>query len=115
DGEVIQSFDMRENGMSADIEGSVPVAEDGWILLRAWNDGPSPDVFDLYPYATTNAVFTDVADSELACGSSADYFIAWLDNLRDNAADHPDYNTDAERGAILEHIAAARAVFMERR
>lgn len=114
-GKVIRRFEMKENGMSADFEGSVPVREDGWLLLRAWNDEPSPDVFDLYPYATTNAVFIDVAGSELACGSDADYFIAWLDNMRDNATGHPDYNTDQERRTVLGHIAAARAIFVERR
>ncbi|MEQ8207129.1 MAG: CehA/McbA family metallohydrolase, partial [Woeseia sp.] len=114
-GEVIRRFQISENGMSADIEGSVSVQDDGWLLLRAWNDEPSPDVFDLYPYATTNAVFTDVADRALACGSNADYFIAWLDDLRDNTTEHPDYNTEQERRTVLEHIAAARAIFLERR
>lgn len=114
-GEVIRHFAISENGMSADIDGSVPVREDGWLLLRAWNDESSPDVFDLYPYATTNAVFTDVANNERACGSDADYFIAWLDDLRDNTVGHPDYNTEQERRTVLDNIAAAKAIFLQRR
>ena len=115
DGKVVALFDTDESGMHADIEGSVHITDDGWLLLRAWNDEPSPDVFDLYPYATTNPVFVDVAGAELSCGENAEYFIAWLDRVRANAAEHPDYNTDEERAKVLANIDAARAVFATRR
>ncbi len=114
-GEVVATFQTDASGMSADIDGSIKMDGDGWLLLRAWNDEPSVDVFDLYPYATTNPVFVDVESDSLACAANADYFIAWLDNVRANAAAHPDYNSDNERDTVLANIDAARAVFAERR
>ncbi|MDZ7770620.1 MAG: CehA/McbA family metallohydrolase [Woeseiaceae bacterium] len=114
-GRVVKTFDTGPSGVRADIDGTVTIDEDGWLLLRAWNDKSSPDVFDLYPYATTNPVFFDVAGDTLQCGADADYFLAWIDRIRDSAASHPDYNTDRERQIILDNLDRASAVFDSRR
>ena len=114
-GRVVQSFDTDAGGTRADLRGSVTLDEDGWLLLRAWNERSSPDVFDLYPYATTNAVYVDVPGSTTHCGADADYFIAWIDSVRASAARHPGYNTDAERRMVLDHLDAAQAVYEARR
>ncbi len=114
-GEVVRRFEAGPGGMSADFEGELPVAGDGWLLLRAHAETSSPRVFDLYPYATTNAITVDVAGSERGCGASADYFLAWLERVREGAAAHPDFNTPEERRKVLENIDAARAVFAARR
>jgi len=85
------------------------------LLLRAWNDGSHPLVFDLYPYATTTPVYVTV-DGELPRSTEdADYFIAWIERIRESAADHPDYNTDTERDAVLANLDRATRVFEERR
>jgi hypothetical protein len=101
--------------MKADIDGTLAVDGDSWLLLRAWNDKTSPDVFDLYPYATTNPVFLDVGGETASCGADADYFIAWINRIRDSAAVHPDYNTDVERQLVLSHLDDAIEVFRARR
>lgn len=114
-GKVAKRFETDASGMSADIGGTLTVDEDGWLLLRAWNDQASPDIFDLYPYATTNPVFFDIDGKDLRCGADADYFIAWIDRIRDSAAAHPDYATDEERSIVLSNLDEARAVFEGRR
>ncbi|MEX2125308.1 MAG: CehA/McbA family metallohydrolase [Woeseia sp.] len=114
-GEVVKSIDPGGDRKSADLSGSVRVEESGWLLLRAWNDGSHPMVFDLYPYATTTPVYITIGGETPRSTVDADYFIAWIERIRESAADHPDYNTDAERDAVLENLDGAERVFEGRR
>ncbi|HVN99972.1 MAG TPA: CehA/McbA family metallohydrolase, partial [Steroidobacteraceae bacterium] len=114
-GKVLREIALQGDRRSADIDEQVEVSAPGWVLLRAWNEQASPDVFDIYPYATTNPVFFGSPGAATHCGADADYFIAWIDRLADAARVHPDYNTPLERQATLDQIAAARKVFEQRR
>src|SRR5262249_42678997 len=109
-GKVIRTIHPAGDRSSADFEGSTRVSGNGWLLVRAWNDGAVPEVFDIYPYATTNPVFFRSAGAATHCGADADFFLKWLSRLEAAAASHPGYNTAAERDATLSAIAAARAV-----
>jgi phage-related tail fiber protein len=101
--------------MSADFAGTLPVTGNGWLLVRAWNDAASPEIFDLYPYATTNAFFFHAGGAAIHCGSDAQFFLKWIDRLEEAAAANGDYNTDQEREATLGEIRAARGIMTERR
>jgi TolB protein len=114
-GKVLREIPLGGDRRSADVDIRVKVAAPGWLLLRAWNAQASPDVFDIYPYATTNPVFFVSPGAATHCGVDADYFIAWIDRLADAARVHPDFNTNVERQATLDQIAAARKVFEQRR
>jgi hypothetical protein len=113
-GEVIQSIEVS-GGETADFSGAVRVDRSGWLLLRAWNENAHQDVFDLWPYGTTNPVFISVGDEPPRCGGDADYFLAWIERVRQNTLASEAYNTEAERRRVLAHIEAARAVFRQRR
>jgi hypothetical protein len=93
----------------------VRVNESGWLLLRAWNDGSHPGVFDLYPYATTTPVYVNLGGQGPRSTEDAEYFIAWIARIHESAAPHPDYNTEAEREAVLANLDHARRVFEDRR
>jgi hypothetical protein len=114
-GRVLLEIPLQGDRRSADIDEQIKVAAPGWVLLRAWNEQASPDVFDIYPYATTNPVFFTSPGAAMHCGADADYFIAWIDRLADAARVHPDFNTALERQTTLDQIAAARKVFEQRR
>jgi TolB protein len=114
-GRVIKSIELHGDRMSADIDLNVEIPESSWILLRAWNDKASPDVLDVYPYATTNPVFVTVADKPIVSAADADYFIAWIDRVLQAAETHPDYNDDTEREAVVSEIKQARSEFQTRR
>ena len=114
-GKVLLEIPLKGDRHSADLDEQVHVAAPGWLLLRAWNEHSSPDIFDIYPYATTNAVFLTSPGAATHCGVDADYFMAWIDRLAAAARVHPDFNTAAERQETLEQIAAARKVFEQRR
>jgi TolB protein len=113
-GKVVRTIHLTGTRASADFAGAVPVRGNGWLLVRAWNDGASQQIFDLYPYATTNAVFFRTSGSDTHCGSDAQFFLKWIDRLENVAASNEDYNTAHERAATLAQIRAARAVMLGR-
>lgn len=114
-GEVVRSIELTGDRRSADLEGSVRVDGSGWLLLRAWNDGSHPMVFDLYPYGTTTPIYVTVVGKPPRSREDADYFLAWIARIRESAANHTDYNTLDERRAVLSHLAEARRIFEQRR
>jgi hypothetical protein len=112
-GEVVKSFALDDRRRSADVSGSITLDKSGWLLLRAWNDGAHPLIFDLYPYATTSPVYVTVDDKPATSPADADYFLAWIERIRETAESHPDYNSDAERLAVLGNLDAAARRFMQ--
>jgi hypothetical protein len=114
-GNVVQTLTSDTTRTSADFETTVKVTGSGWLLLRAWNDKSHPDVFDIYPYATTNPVFVTVDGKRPRSAGDADYFIAWIARIRESAASHPDYNSAEERSIVLSNIDKATKVFESRR
>jgi len=114
-GQVTRTIRLDKQRMAADFEGSTKVAGNGWMLVRAWNDQAVPEVFDIYPYGTTNPAFFRTQGAAIHCTADADFFLKWLSRLEAAAAAHQGYNTPAERDATLREISAARDVFTERR
>ena len=114
-GEVVQSISSDMTRKQADFEGSITVSGSGWLLLRAWNERSHPDVFDIYPYASTSPIYVTIDGKGLRSTDDADYFIAWINRVRESAAAHPDYNSPDERAAVLANIDKAIQVFQTRR
>jgi len=113
-GKVVRTIQLKRSRMSADFEGTVPVDGGGWVLLRAWNDAANPEIFDIYPYATTNAFFYHTPDAAVHCGADAQYLLKWIDRLEAMATEHGAYNSAREREETLREIRAARTVMLGR-
>jgi Tol biopolymer transport system component len=114
-GQVVQRIDLDQARQSANFTGRLKLDASGWVLLRAWNEDASPDIFDRFPYATTNPVFVEVDGKALRSTADADYFISWIDRLHEQLSKNPHYNDDSEKQAILSSIESARTVFESRR
>jgi Tol biopolymer transport system component/endonuclease/exonuclease/phosphatase family metal-dependent hydrolase len=114
-GEVIRDIEISADGMSAEFSGVVELAESSWLVLRASASGPHPDVFDMYPYATTSPVYVDVGDVGPRSIEDIDYFLAWIARVREAVTSHEDFNAATEKERILGHIDAATAELMARR
>jgi hypothetical protein len=114
-GKVTRTIPVAKGHTATDFEGSAKVTGNGWLLVRAWNEGAVPEVFDVYPYGTTNPVFFRTTGAATHCGPDADFFLKWLNRLETSASAHQAYNTPAERDATLREIAAAEAVMSARR
>ena len=115
DGKVIQYVPLTGDRSSADFTGSITLDHSGWVLLRAWNDHATPDVFDLYPYASTTPVYVKVGDTKVRSKADADYFLAWIAKAKASAAANHDYNSAAERKAVMDHIDTAQHIFEQRK
>ena len=114
-GQVVQRIELDHSRQSATFTGSIKLNESGWVLLRAWNDDASPDIFDRFPYATTNPVFVEIDKQPLRSSVDADYFIGWIERVHEQLANNPNFNDDSEKQAVLSSIVAARKVFEGRR
>jgi Tol biopolymer transport system component len=110
-GAVAASLNTGQDRRDADVSGSLPVTGSGWLLLRAWNDGPQAEVLDIYPYATTSPVYVRVGDQIRRSRDAATYFLRWLDRIQADTKRHPDYRTAAERAAVLQDIGRARGFY----
>jgi hypothetical protein len=60
-------------------------------------------------------VYVNIDDKAPRSREDAEYFIAWIERIRESAAEHPDYNSEAERDAVLANLDRAERVFEERR
>ena len=103
-GRVVASLEPRRGRLSADIKGTLTVDESGWILLRAWNDGPHPEVLDIYPWATTSPVYVQVGNDTRRSREAASYFLRWIDRIRAATEKHAEYRSTSERDAVLRDL-----------
>ena len=112
-GGVVRELKLRDDRESADVEGTVPLSQSGWCLLRAWSDKAEHPVLDDYPYATTSPIYVTVAGSVAKTAEDAAYFIAWIDRMIQDAKSNRDWNTDAEKTSVLNLLQRARTVYAD--
>ena len=111
-GRVVASHRFGKDRTSADFEGEIAVHDSGWVLLRAWNDGADPLIFDLYPYATTSPIYLEIEGKPAHSPADAEYFVRWMDRVIAAANARDDYNDQREKTDTLEYLRAARQVFV---
>jgi len=110
-GRVVRSLVTGAPLDRLDVEGDIPVNSTGWCLLRASSDSARDEVMDNYVYATTSPIYLSVGGAAPRSPEDARYFAAWTDRLTESASRYPDWNNAAEKRAVLERIARAKALF----
>ena len=110
-GEVVETFELADGRTSADVSGTLTVEESGWLLLRAWNDSAHPMIFDVYPYATTSPVYLTVKGKAPRSKDDADYFLTWIDNIRNAISSRQDFNSALELQTISTNLDQAQAYY----
>lgn len=110
-GEVVRDLKVSIDRETADVEDTIPVSRSGWCVLRAWSEKSEHPVLDLYPYATTSPIYITVEGSKPDRSEDAAYFIAWIDRMIDAAKSNQDWNTEAEKKAVLETLTSARRIY----
>jgi hypothetical protein len=113
-GGVLAEVPLEAGGTSADATVPLTVDRSGWYTLRAFSLTSRAPILDIYPFATTSPIYVTVGGAPARSPEDARYFLAWLDRVREAAAAHPDWNTREEREEVLDRLARARAVFLER-
>lgn len=110
-GDVVATHSGASPMMQADVSGMLTLRENGWVLFRVWNAGPHPDIFDVYPYATTNPVFIYQGIPSSKSAGSAAYFIKWINRIEKMAKESPNFRSETERAVVLKDMAAARTYY----
>ncbi len=110
-GKVLKSFELGGDRRTLDEQGLIDLKGGGWLVLRAWNDGPDPELLDLYPYATTSPVYLELPKGAPPSREDAKFFVAWMDKLIGAAEARDDYNTAEEKRLTLAYMNEARDTF----
>jgi Tol biopolymer transport system component len=110
-GLVVRSLRLNAGRESADIEETIPITHSGWCLLRAWSDKAEHPVLDIYPYATTSAIYVSVDGATAKSKEDAAYFVTWIDRLSVAARSNPDWNSDAEKTSVMTMLDSARKIY----
>ena len=112
-GDVVASHSGTQPVTQLDISGNLTLRENGWVLFRVYNAGAHPDIFDVYPYASTNPVFIHQGIPSSKASTSAAWFIRWIDRVEKMTKETPNFRNEAERAEVLKDMAAARAYYQK--
>jgi Tol biopolymer transport system component len=113
-GEVVGTVPLSAAGTRAEGALSLPGDGSAWYVLRAYATRPRLPVLDLYPFASTSPVYVMVGQRPVRSREDAAYFVRWVDRVVQAASAHTGWNTPAERAAVMDELARARAVYVER-
>jgi TolB protein len=111
-GTVVRSL-AGKSLRAGDFSGSIRLDRSGWVVLRAYGKS-QPGLMDIYPYASTNPLWIEMAGRPLQATEDAAYFIAWLDRVIVDASARDDYNSAREKTATLQYLQDARRKFEEK-
>ncbi len=113
-GKVVKTIELSGDRMTADFSGSLTTAASSWVLLRAYS-AHNPEVLDIYPYATTNAVFVTVGGQPIRSSDNANYFLTWIDRIEEAASAVNTWNAESEKVRVMNDIKEARKIFEGRK
>jgi hypothetical protein len=69
---------------------------------------------DTHLHAETGAIYVYCGDQPIRSKEDADYFIRWIDDITQQAREHPGWRSERERSHVLGQFAEARKVFEQR-
>jgi len=97
---------------TAEVNGTIPVKESGWCLLRASSDNAEYPVLDNYVYATTSPIYVTVGGKKARSPEDAKYFVAWIERTIETTSQYPDWNSAAEKESVMRKLDEAKRVFV---
>jgi TolB protein len=110
-GRIVRELALGTHRDELAVSGTLPVRSSGWCLLRAFTARAEYPVLDNFVYATTSPVYVSVRGEQPRSPEDARYFEAWIDHLIKTTAAYPDWNSAAEKAAVLQKLEDARAVY----
>ena len=110
-GEVLKEFPLTEGQSMLSLEEALEVSKSGWFSLTATGPRRSHPLETGYPMAATNAIRIYVGEGKIRSRRSAEYFMQWIDRLKQQAEDWPDWRSSAETAHVLGQFDQARGVY----
>jgi hypothetical protein len=111
-GKVVASIALAGDRTRADTTLTVTASSSAWFVLRTWSDKPRLPVLDLYPFASTSPFYVTVDNRPVRSKEDSDYFVTWIDRVREEVEKHTGWNTADEKAAVMQRIEKARQVFV---
>ena len=113
-GEVLRELPLSTDRLSAELSTEIPVTTSGWYSLYA--EGPHTPLLDVaYPQAATNAIRVYAGGQKIRNRASAEYFIRWIDKLKEMANDWPWWRSEKERAHVFAQFDEARDIYQQRK
>ena len=110
-GEVLKEFPLAEGQSEISIEEALEVRKSGWFSLTATGPRRSHPLETGYPMASTNAIRVYVGGGKIRSRPSAEYFVRWIDRLKQQAEEWPDWRSSAEMAHVVGQFDQARGVY----
>ncbi len=82
-------------------------------MLRAYSDKAEYPVLDNYVYATTSPIYVVIGGKPPRSSEDAAHFAAGIDRITEATSRYPDWNSPAEKEAVLKQLADVRAVYQK--
>ncbi|MBM3738304.1 MAG: hypothetical protein FJW39_21185 [Acidobacteria bacterium] len=112
-GKVLKEIPLDAERKRAKFRETVRVTESAWFSLYA--EGAQDRSLDgEYPQAATNAIRVYAGAGKIRDRASAEYFVRWIDKLREMSEAWPWWRSEREKSHVLSQYAEARAVYVQR-
>ena len=90
------------------------VTSSGWYSLAVEGERVAGSPDSSYPQAISNAIRVYVGDQKIRNRASAEYFITWIDKLRQMAEAWPGWRSQAEKDKVFAQFEKAKGVYAAR-
>jgi TolB protein len=110
-GKVAKDLKLEKDRRSVDMEGTLPLKESGWCVLRTWSDTAEYPVMDKYAYATTSPIYVTIADRKPRSPKDAKYFAAWIQRTIEVTENYPDWNSAEEKEGVRKKLKEAQKIY----
>jgi TolB protein len=111
DGHIAAELPLRGERTALTASGSVPLDHSGWCVLRAFTAHAEYPILDNFIYATTSPIYVSLRGAAPRSPEDARYFAAWIDRLLSSTDAWPEWNSAAEKAAVLQQLKDARAIY----
>jgi TolB protein len=113
-GETVETFPLRRNRNSLDINHELEITNSGWCHLRTEGEGSDRFPYDVaYTQALTNPIWFQVGDEVMRNRQAAEYGIAWIDKLQRLADAWPGWRSETEKAHVFGQFEEARQVYRQ--
>ena len=108
---VVKDLKLEGARDSAEVNGTIPIAQSGWCLLRTYSDKAVYPVLDNYAYATTSPVYVTVRNAKPRSPEDARYFATWIARTMEITSAYPDWNSPEEKELVMKRLGDAKAIY----
>jgi Tol biopolymer transport system component len=110
-GHIVRELTLRSHRETLDVGGTLLLETTGWCVLRAFTARAEYPILDNFVYATTSPIYVSVGGEPPHSPEDARFFEAWIEHLARTTDAYPDWNSPAEKAAVLARLEQARAVY----